>query len=118
VDNSPLSASSTPLSRAEEELLHQLEHVVETGLAGFLEVGRALLEIKEDKLYRVTHESFETYCKERWHFSAHHGARILRSIAVVQNLENGDCPPLPPDVSEALMRPLAPLEAPLQQAVW
>jgi hypothetical protein len=82
-----------------KERLHQLEGVLEAGLAKFLEVGRALLEIRKHQLYRDTYGSFEHYCQGRWNFSAHHAARILRSIAVAQHLlegpanpVNGDCP--------------------------
>jgi hypothetical protein len=61
----------------------------------------------------------------RWNFSSHHGARILRSIVVAENLlagpanpENGDAP-LPPDLGESTLRPLSKLaNADLQRAAW
>jgi hypothetical protein len=112
--------STTPaLGPAEQARLSELETAIERGLSSFLEVGAALLTIRQERLYRGGYATFEAYCRERWHFSAHHGARILRSIVVARHLlENGDCPPLPENLSEALLRPLTPLEAPLQQAVW
>ncbi len=40
--------------------------VVERGVRVFVEVGRALMEISESRLYRATHASFEEYLRERW----------------------------------------------------
>jgi hypothetical protein len=104
--------------------LLELETKIATGLSTFLEVGAALLEIREQRLYRATYKDFESYCRGRWNFSAHHGARIIRSLVVAQRLlegpahpENGDCP-LPGDVSETLLRPLTSFEPGLQQSIW
>ena len=46
--------------------LQELEQIVERGLANFVEVGRALAEISERKLYRAEgFDTFEKYCAER-----------------------------------------------------
>lgn len=45
--------------------LEELEAIVERGLAAFVEVGRALIAIRDEGLYR-DHGSFETYCRARW----------------------------------------------------
>jgi hypothetical protein len=31
--------------------------------------GTALLEVRDRRLYRETHATFEDYCRERWRFS-------------------------------------------------
>jgi hypothetical protein len=111
--------SPATLNPTEQARLSELETTIATGLSTFVEVGAALLAIRQERLYRAAYRDFESYCRERWNFSSHHGARIMRSIVVARNLlKNGDCPPLPENLSEALLRPLTPLEAPLQQAVW
>lgn len=46
--------------------LHALEQIVEKGKRTFVEVGAALLRIREGRLYRLTHSSWETYCQQRW----------------------------------------------------
>ncbi len=46
--------------------LAALEATIERGLATFIEVGQALMEIRERRLYRETHATFEDYCRERW----------------------------------------------------
>ena len=56
---SPLSL--TELSRREE-----LEHIIQLGLGTFYYVGSALLEIRDSRLYRSTHATFEDYCRDRW----------------------------------------------------
>jgi len=116
--------SLAPLNPEQQNRLLELETTIERGLSTFLEVGQALLEIREQRLYRAAYKDFESYCRERWHFSAHHGARILRSIVVARHLlegpadpKDGDCP-LPRSLSETLLRPLTALEPSLQQSVW
>ncbi len=32
----------------------------------FYEVGNALLQIRDERLYRQTHSTFEEYCREKW----------------------------------------------------
>lgn len=46
--------------------LEECERVIGRGLTVFFEVGQALAEIRNAKLYLATHETFEAYCKERW----------------------------------------------------
>ena len=42
--------------------LAELELVIERGLKTFVEVGAALLGIRDGRLYRETHATFEDYC--------------------------------------------------------
>jgi hypothetical protein len=111
-------AAPVLLSLQQQARLDELETRIAAGLSAFLDVAEALWEIKTEGLFRA-HGSFEAYCQERWGFSAHHAARILRSLDVARLLQkNGDCPPLPEKLPETLLRPLCPLEPPLQIAVW
>jgi hypothetical protein len=57
---------SPALVPAQSARLAELEGVIERGLETFREVGAALLEIRDSRLYRGTHESFEGYVGERW----------------------------------------------------
>jgi phage N-6-adenine-methyltransferase len=90
----------------EERLrLRSLEGVIEHGLARFVEVGEALLEIRDKRLYRETHTSFEQYCSERWGFRRAHAHRLIQSARVLRVLSpTGDAPQ-----SERQARELAPL---------
>ena len=53
----------------EAEKLARHEQVIERGLATFVEVGEALSEIRDARLYRESHTTFEAYCRERWGFT-------------------------------------------------
>lgn len=47
--------------------LEALETRVESGLTNFIDVGNALTEIRDRKLYQVAgHTAFEDYCRIRW----------------------------------------------------
>lgn len=46
--------------------LAELEAVVERGLSTFVEVGEALMEIRDSRLYRDSHLTFEAYVAEQF----------------------------------------------------
>ena len=48
--------------------LAELETVIESGIRTFVDVGRALLEIRDSRLYRESYPTFDEYCRERWGF--------------------------------------------------
>ena len=86
--------------------LEECEAVIERGLATFIEVGQALLEIRDSRLYRESHGTFESYCLDRWGFTPQHGGRLIAAAEVAGILEPiGSSPP-----NEAVARELAPLK--------
>ena len=87
--------------------LAECERIIERGLATFLEVGTALLRIRDGRLYRETHGTFEDYCRERWGFSRRNGYDLMRTAEVssaVQDLAHE--PPTPPRESARELAPL------------
>lgn len=46
--------------------LAELEAIIDRGTVAIIEAGVALRHIRDEKLYQVTHETFDTYCEERW----------------------------------------------------
>jgi len=86
--------------------LDALEAVIERGLGAFVEVGRALLEIRDSRLYRETHGTFEDYCRERWDFDRTYAHRLTQAATVVSMLPIGNTPS---PANEAVVRELAPL---------
>ena len=96
------------LTKPESEKLHECEAVIEAGLDSFVEVGNALLAIRDQKLYRKSHKTFESYVKERWSMSQRHAKRLIHSATVVENLKSGPVGPLPS--SESVVRPLTKVE--------
>ncbi len=73
--------------------LSDLESVIERGIATFVEVGTALLEIRDSRLYFDTHVTFEDYCRERWHWGRAHAYRLIDGAKVARALSPmGDIP--------------------------
>jgi hypothetical protein len=61
----------------ERRRLVELEAVIERGVKTFVEVGEALMEIRDGRLYRETHSSFESYLRERWNISRPRGYQLI-----------------------------------------
>lgn len=98
----------------QQSKLEGLERVIESGLQTFIEVGSALKEIRDLKLYRESHKSFEEYCRERWGMGKAYAHRLIGASEVVGNLSPmGDIPK-----SERQCRPLTNLEPEQQQEAW
>jgi hypothetical protein len=58
--------------------LMEHEKVIEQGLGTFVEVGNALLAIRDGKKYRAAgFHSFDAYCRERWTMSRTHADRLI-----------------------------------------
>jgi hypothetical protein len=70
--------------------LRELEDVIERGLATFVEVGEALLEIRDTRLYRATHATFEAYCRDRWRMGREYAHRLIEASQVVSLLPVGN----------------------------
>jgi DNA methylase len=102
------------LSRQERQQLSECEAIIKSGLETFYEVGSALLAIRDGRLYRSLHGTFEDYCRQKWQMSSRHANRLIDSAAVAENLRPTGLIPQ----SESQARELAPLDKELQQAVW
>ena len=76
------------LSAEEREKLHNCEGIIERGLTRFVEVGRAILTIRDQRLYRETHSTFEEYCRERLRISPRRAYQLGAAAEVVANLQN------------------------------
>lgn len=102
------------LTRSEAHRLAELEQAVEAGLAVFVQVGNALLEIRDSRLYRQSFPTFEAYCRERWGMVQRHANRMIQAAEVVGRL--GPIGLIPQTESQA--RPLTQLEPEVQREVW
>jgi DNA N-6-adenine-methyltransferase (Dam). len=95
--------------------LLECERVIERGLNTFVEVGAALLEIRDSRLYKDNYSTFESYCQERWGMSKQHAFRLMDGVEVIRNLSPmGDFLPS----SERQIRPLVGLPQEQQFQVW
>ena len=81
---------TTELTAAERGNLQSYEAIIEDGLQSFVEVGTALMQIRDGKLYRDSHGTFEAYCKERWQLPRSHAYRFIDGAKVVRNVQAGE----------------------------
>jgi hypothetical protein len=102
------------LSDAEQCELAVCESVIERNLAAFYEMGQALQRIRDERLYRQTHGTFEEYCGERWGISRPRAYQLIDAAVVVENLSTMVDKP----GSERQARELASLEPEQQRDVW
>ena len=92
-----------PLDLAEKNTLAYNESIISKGMEAFVAVGNALARIREDRLYRQTHATFESYCRERWGLSKRHCNRLIESAEVVESVG-----PIGPEITtESQARELA-----------
>lgn len=102
------------LTTTETQQLADMETVIESGLQTFSVVGNALLAIRDGRLYRASHGTFEDYCRVRWGFARNYANKMITAAQVVGRL--GTTVPKPANESQA--RPLARLEPEEQPEAW
>jgi hypothetical protein len=101
---------------AEETEFQECEAIVREGWAHVARVGEALVRIRDKKLFKNEHPSFELYCRERWGFGRAQACRyiaagdIQRSLAAVPGMPVPEC--------EAQIRPLIGLSAVQAHTAW
>jgi len=70
--------------------LTELEDVVRRGLSSVVEVGRALMEIRNKRLYReMGFSTFEDYCRDRWKWTRQYANRQIRAAELVEMVPMG-----------------------------
>ena len=106
---------TTALSVNEKMALAECEDVIEAGVKTFVEVGKALAMIRDRKLYKSGHDSFEAYCQERWKFTKTYANNLIAANSVMENLTTIV---VTPPRTESQARPLAKLPPEEQPAAW
>ena len=105
----------TALVISDKKELRLLESTIEEGIKSFYKVGTALLKIRDSRLYRETHSTFEDYCRDRWDMSARKAQRLMIASDIIDNLRPIGVT-LP--ATESQVRPLTKLESEQQAKVW
>lgn len=86
----------------------ELEKIIGDGIQTFREVGEALSEVRNGKLYADEFETFEEYLKEKWQIGRSQGFRLIDAASVARNVSPvGDISKIIP--SERVARVIAPL---------
>jgi hypothetical protein len=99
----------------ESHELERCEVVIKQGLQTFIEVGQALMTIKEKRLYRISFKTFEDYCIEKWAITKTQANRLIQASETIISLTPiGVILPQ----TESQTRPLTSLEPEIQKEVW
>lgn len=111
-----LATTTATLTVAEADQLADCEAVIAKGLQTFIEVGQALLTIRDNRLYRTSYGTFEEYCRKTWGMSKTHANRVIDSAEVAEVLTPIGVTP----ATESQARELAPLkdDPNAMRAVW
>jgi hypothetical protein len=101
------------LTKTEATELAQHERTIVAGLATFKDVGGALLAIRNGKLYRAAHTTFDSYCKARWGFDRTYAHRLIEASETDAVLPIGNKP-----ANESQARPLSALPKEERATAW
>jgi hypothetical protein len=108
-----IAPAVTEASPVEASRLQELEQVIQQGLVTFVEVGTALAEIRDSRLYRWTHDTFAEYCDQRWGMTTRRARQVMDAAVLSVSLMGTT---VPPDITERTVRPLAALPEPERAA--
>ncbi len=105
----------TELTQEEQSDRLHLERKVERA---FFEAGKALTELRDRRLYRSTHKTFDEYCLDRFGYNRSRSYQLVDAAVVVDNLQK--CPQIVDilPTAEGQVRPMTKLEPQEQQEVW
>lgn len=105
-----------PLTVSEESDRNSLERKVERA---FYEAGMALMELRDRRLYRSTHATFEEYCQDRFDYTRRRPYQLIEAAQIYDNLSE-KCVKflhiLP--TKEGQVQPLSQLERESQPLAW
>jgi hypothetical protein len=104
-----------PLTFPEVQRLRELAKVIRSGKTAFLEVGMALVEVQERRLYRARHQTFQAYCREELDISSGHAYALINSARAAARVEASG---LPAPRSQAQALAISSLPRDMQAPVW
>lgn len=82
-DHPPMTSAVT---LDESRRLIALEKTIESGRKTFVEVGLALAEIRDSRLYRADFDTFEAYCQKKWGWKRDYCDKLISGANVVKQL--------------------------------
>lgn len=81
------ATTETPITENDQQRLVALEAAIDQGAAALRDMGNALLEIRDARLYRLTHSSFENYLRERFNFSRQYGYLLMQLATIAERCQ-------------------------------
>lgn len=85
------------LNPIEDLKLQRLEKTIEAGRKTFVDVAKALSEIRDGRLYRSQYVTFEEYCRERWNFTRQYVNQLIAGADALKSL--------PPNLETIVSKP-------------
>lgn len=107
-----------PLSSHEKEVFARMEGTIRDHFESYSKAGDALVAIRDGRLYRETHGTFDDYCRERWDMSKTQANRLIAAASVLHNIEKvKESKDIAEHLTESAVRPLTGLTPAQQQKV-
>ena len=91
------------------------EAVIERGIKTFHEVGAALADIRDRRLYRAESDTFEQYAEQRWQMSRSRAYQMIEAADVVSTIVDTGAPT---PANEGQARALSRVPEPERAEVW
>jgi protein gp37/ribosomal protein L12E/L44/L45/RPP1/RPP2 len=85
--------SKDTLTTSERARFDELEAVIQDGLDAFIEVGNALAEVKEERLWREDYDSWNDYTQERWELAGSTAYQRIHAAQTNGRLKEADVKP-------------------------
>ncbi|WP_067833338.1 hypothetical protein [Nocardia lijiangensis] len=100
------AAGEGPLNRREQEQLSACESSIDSLRIAFWAAGRALQIVRDGRLYRDCHPSFDDYVEQRWDMQRSYAHKLIRAWPLAARLH-----PVAPTINEGQVRELLPVAA-------
>ncbi|WP_433563271.1 hypothetical protein ACQP1O_38750 [Nocardia sp. CA-151230] len=102
----PSTGGEGPLSRTESDQLELCESSIDALRVAFWTAGRALQIVRDGRLYRADHATFDEYVEKRWDMQRSYAHKLIRAWPLAARLH-----PLAPAINEGQIRELLPVAA-------
>jgi hypothetical protein len=110
------TAIADPLTKEDKKELRSAERTIANGWDTFVKVGKALATIRDSRLYRETHKSFEAYTRDKWQYGKAYASRLIGAAETVEDLNSIEGKTLP--ANESQVRPLLSLPREKRPEAW
>ena len=104
------------LSDAEQADYFACQTVIEMVCSSFVQIGLAFGRIRDLRLYRNEFDTFEAYCRQKWHYGHRYVNQLIGAAKIVTYL--GAIRSLPRPEHETQVRPLLGLPPDQALAIW
>jgi hypothetical protein len=88
-----MATELVPLDSREKGRLAGYVKIVTDGQQTFIEVGNALAAIRNERLYRATHKTFEAFCKEKWGYNSSRARQLIAASTTAESVTTGNTLP-------------------------